>query len=261
MNDVDYKLEMIGKMQGSKNYKQSKVTLSKLTFHKLDWLEYLTIGIGLWFLLFPRPYGILFTILLCMPFIGLVLNGISGRPSIASLVKISKHSNGRDKYDVADFIDFAGWIILLRVIIDFEFESFYSMIIPGTIGFVIMLLILFTTHKFIVETTKSKTWIYLSLIFNVFLYSYGATYGANCVYDVSEPSVYNAEVVGKRISKGRRSTTYHVKVTPWGHHYDREEISVPSSQYNEIRIGQTVKIDLKKGLFNIPWYYIERQRR
>jgi hypothetical protein len=64
-------------------------------------------------------------------------------------------------------------------------------------------------------------------------------------------------VVDKRISKGRRSTTYYVKVAPWGHHYDKEEISVASSQYNEIQIGQMVKIDLKKGLFNIPWYYIE----
>lgn len=238
--------------------KRSKVTLSKLTFHKLDWLEYITMGLGLWFLFYPNPYEILFTALLCMPVLGLILNGITGRPSIASLVEISKDDDGSDKYDVADFIDFAALIILLRVLIDYEFESFYSMIIPGTIAFAIMLIILFTTHKVIDRTTKSKTWIYISLIFNVFLYSYAGTYGANCIYDKSEPTVYNAEVIDKRISKGRRHTTYYVKVSPWGHHYDKEEISVSSSHYDEIQIGQTVKIDLKKGLFNIPWYYIER---
>lgn len=237
--------------------KRSKVTLSKLTFHKLDWLEYITMGLGLWFLFYPRPYDILFTALLCMPLLGLFLNGLTGRPSISSLVEISKDDDGSDKYDVADFIDFAAWIILLRVMIDYEFESFYSMIIPGTVAFVMMLIILFTTHKLIDHTTKSKTWIYLSLIFNVFLYSYAGTYGANCVYDKSEPTVYDAEVIDKRISKSRRHTTYYVKVTPWGHHYDKEEISVPRSQYDEIQIGQTIKIDLKEGLFNIPWYYIE----
>lgn len=236
---------------------RSKVTISKLTFHKLDWLEYITIGIGLWFLLYPKPYDILFTVLLCMPILGLTLNGITGRPSIVSLVEISKDNNGNDKYDVADFIDFAAWIILLRVLLDYEFESFYSIIIPGSIAFAIMLIILFATHKLIDNSTKNKTWIYLSLVLNVFLYSYAGTYGANCVYDNSDPTVYNAEVVDKRISKGKRHTTYYVKVTPWGHHYDKEEISVPSSQYDEIQIGQTVKIDLKKGLFNIPWYYIE----
>jgi hypothetical protein len=47
--------------------------------------------------------------------------------------------------------------------------------------------------------------------------------------------------------------------TPWGHHYDKEEIKVSSEHYDEIVIGQTVNIDLKEGLFNIPWYYIERQ--
>jgi hypothetical protein len=133
------------------------------------------------------------------------------------------------------------------------------MIIPGTIAFAIMLIILFSTHKLIVQTTKSKTWIYLSLIFNVFLYSYAGTYGANCVYDHAAPKVYKAEVVDKRVhrgSKGRR--TYYVKVTPWGHHYDKEEIKVSSEHYDEIQIGQTINIDLREGLFNIPWYYIER---
>lgn len=247
---------MTNSRQNRRKEKRSKVTLSKLTFHKLEWLEYVTMGLGLWFLFYPKPYDILFTALLCMPLLGLFLNGLTGRPSISSLVEISKDDDGSDEYDVADFIDFAAWIILLRVLIDYEFESFYSLIIPGTIAFVIMLVILFATHKLIDHTTKSKTWIYLSLIFNVFLYSYAGTYGANCVYDHSEPTVYNAKVVDKRISSGKH-TSYYVKVTPWGHHYDKEEISVPRSQYDEIQIGQTIKIDLKQGLFNIPWYYIE----
>jgi hypothetical protein len=194
-----------------------------------------------------------------MPLVGLLLNGLTGRPSIASLVEISKDRDGNDNYDVADFIDFAAWILLLRVVIDYEFESFYSMIIPGTLAFVMMLLLLFATHKLIDNSTKSKTWIYLSLIFNVCIYSYAATYGANCVYDTSEPKVYHAEVLDKRISTSSKGhKTYYLKVKPWGHHYDKEEISVASDQYDEINIGQTVKIDLKEGLFNIPWYYIER---
>lgn len=30
-------------------------------------------------------------------------------------------------------------------------------------------------------------------------------------------------------------------------------------QYEEIIVGEKVNIDLKKGLFDIPWYYIERK--
>jgi hypothetical protein len=244
--------------RNQRQQQRSKVTFSKLTFHKLNWLEYLTIGLSVWFLFFPKPYEILFTVLLCMPIIGLILNGLTGRPSITSLVEIWKDKDGNDKYDVADFIDIAAWVILFRVIIDYKFESFYSLIIPGTVAFAIMLIILFATHNHIINTDKSKTWIYLSLIVNVFLYSYAGAYGANCVYDNSEPTVYQAEVVNKRISRGRRgSKSYILKVTPWGHHYDQEEISVTSDQYNGIQTGQTVNIDLKEGLFNIPWFYVE----
>ncbi|MFN8715163.1 MAG: hypothetical protein ACK5Z2_20105 [Bacteroidota bacterium] len=237
--------------------KTNRVTFSKLTFHKLDWLEYVAIGIGFWFFFYPKPYGILFTVLLILPVLGLLLNGINGKPSIASLVEISQNKEGNDKYDVADFIDFPALFILIRVYFDYEFESFYSMIIPGTITFLIMLVILFTTHKLIANTTKSKVWIYTSLIFSISLYSYAGTYGANCIYDQSEPIVYQAKVIDKRIYHGRIHTMYYVKVTPWGHHYDKEEISIPKSQYDEIQIGQTLNIDLKQGLFKIPWYYIE----
>jgi len=221
-------------------------------------LSPITLGLSGWFLVYPKPYLFLFTALLCIPIVGLILNGLSGRPSISSLVQISVDKDGSDKYDVADFIDIASYIILLRVLLDFEFESFYSLILPGTIAFIIMIIILFITHDLIVQTTKSKTWIYLSLLFNVFIYSYAGTYGANCIYDNSTPTVYKADVVDKRISTSRKGRkTYYIKVTPWGHHFDKEEISVSNIQYNEIQIGQKVNIDLKKGLFGIPWYYIE----
>jgi hypothetical protein len=198
-------------------------------------------------------------ILLLIPLLGLFLNGLH-KPSMASLVEISSDKDGDDKYDVADFIDVAAWVILVRVLIDYEFESFYSMIIPGTISCAIILTILFLTHKRIEKSTRNKWWIYSSLIFNVSLYSYAGTYAANCTYDYSRPVVYETAVLEKRISRSRKRTTYYVKVAPWGHHYDKESISVSRSQYDEINIGESVNIDLKKGLFNIPWYYIERKK-
>ncbi|MGQ7852789.1 hypothetical protein ACUN24_00920 [Pedobacter sp. WC2501] len=74
--------------QNQRRKQLNKVKLSNLTFHKLNWLEYLTIDLSVWFLFFPKPYEILFTVLLCMPVIGLALNGLTGRPSIASLVEM-----------------------------------------------------------------------------------------------------------------------------------------------------------------------------
>lgn len=236
--------------------KTNKIT-SQLTFHKLDWLEYTAIGIGLWFIIYPKPYIFLFAVLLVMPVVGLILNGFQ-KPSIASLVEITKDKNKGKRYDVADFIDLPAWIIGLRVLLDFEFESYFSVLIPGTIAFIVMLVILFSTHKLIQQSTKSKFWIYSSLVFNIWLYSFAVTYGINCVYDYSDPEVYDAGVIGKRVSHGRKHTSYYVQVTPWGHHYDSEEIKVSRDQYDELQEGDAIKIDRKQGLLNIPWYYIER---
>lgn len=241
----------------NKNKRSSKVTVSKLTFHKLNWLEWIAIVLGCWFFFFHSPYVPLFTILLVLPVVGLVLNGLNGRPSIASLVEITRDKDGEDKYDLADFINFPAMMIFARVLIDFEFESFYSLIIPGLIASILMLALLFSTHRLISNNSKSKTWIYTSLVFNLVLYSCSATYGINCIYDSSKPQVYDARVIKKYISRGRRHTSYYLVVTPWGHHYDPEKISIAPGRYANINVGETVKIDLMKGLFHIPWYYVE----
>lgn len=228
---------------------------SKVKLHQLDWLEWLSIAICAWFLFYPHPYKLVFGLVLSLPIIGLILNGLS-RPSLASLVSISKQE-GEDKYDLADFIEFPGLIIFIRVLIDYEFESFYSILKVGTIGFILLLLILSATHKLVDQTNPNRYLIYLTVVGNIALYSYAATYGVNCVYDNSEPKVYQAKVIDKSISRGRRHTTYYLKVQPWGHHRDAENISVAPEQYSETQIGQTVSIDYKEGLLAIPWYYIE----
>jgi hypothetical protein len=225
-----------------------------ITFHNPDWLEWLTGGLCIWLLIYPHPYTLVFTLVLTIPVIGLIVTGIS-RPSIASLVSISVQ-DGKNKYDLADFIEFPGLIILLRVLLDFQFESFYSILKVGTIGFVILLVVLLVTHRLIQDSDNNKWVIYLSVIGNIAIYSYAGTYGVNCVYDNSNPKVYPTKVIGKSISYGKH-TTYYLKVEPWPLGSGSKEISVPSSQYNEIEIGQTVSIDYKKGLLGIPWYYVE----
>lgn len=237
------------------NKRKFKTSIPKVTLHKLDWLEWLSIGLCIWFWFYPHPYKVAFTIVLALPIIGLILNGLS-RPSLASLVSISNKDED-DKYDLADFIEFPGLIILIRMLIDYEFESFYSIVKVGTVGFVILLLLLTATHKLVENSNKNKSLIYLTVIGNIAIYSYAATYGINCVYDNSEPKVYQSKVMDKSISRGRRHTTYYLKVEPWGHHHDAEKISVAPSQYNSTEIGQTVTIDHKEGLLGIPWYYVE----
>ena len=234
--------------------KERNSIASKLTVHKLDWLEWLSIALCIWFWFYPYPYKLAFTVVLALPVIGLILNGLSN-PSLASLVSIS-NKDGEDKYDLADFIEFPGLVIVVRVLIDFEFESFFSILKVGTISFIIFLLLLGATHRRIVQTDKNKWLIYATVIGNIALYSYAGTYGINCVFDDSEAKTYQARVVDKSIS-GRKRKTHYLKVEPWGNHYDAENISVARSQYQVTNIGDTVSIGYKKGLLGIPWYYLK----
>lgn len=227
----------------------------KLVLHKLDWLEWTTIGISVCFLFFPSFFGyqLLFSILVVIPIFGLILNGIN-RPSIASLVEI--HLD-KDRYDVADFIDIAAWVILFRMLIDYDYESFYKLIIPVTIGFVLVLLVLFATHKMIQSTNKNKAWIYTSLIFNLFIYSFAATYGINCVYDYSSPQKYEVKIIEKQIRKGKRSRkSYYIKPEMWGNGNTRC-IQISKTKYSRLKEGDLVSIARKDGVLGIPWYYLE----
>lgn len=233
--------------------KYNNKSLPGIELHKLDWLEWLSIGLSIWLLLFPYPYKLIFSLVLSLPIVGLILNGLS-RPNLASLVSIKPE--GRQKYDLADFLEIPGCCILFRVLLDFRFESFYSILKVGTLTFILLLFILAATHKLVEKTNHHKGTIYFLVICNIFIYSYGATYGINCVYDDSTPQVYQAKVIDKSISRGKNAN-YRLKVEPWGNHHDPEKIRVSWSQYERTEIGQTVTIYFKKGLLNIPWYYLE----
>ena len=226
------------------------------TLHQLDWLEYIAIGLSLWFFFYPRPYEILLIALLLLPFVGMFLNGLH-KPSIASLVEIDR--NAKEEYDVADFIDIPAWAILLRILLDYETDSYLAVIVAGTIAFVAICLFLLVTHQQISDSNKDKGWIYGSIIFSFFVYSYSAVIALNCTFDYSEPKEYKTEVIDKHISrssKGRR--WYYIKVKPWGHHYDAENISVSSGEYELYEINDKVEVEYKEGLLGIPWYYLDK---
>ncbi len=244
-------------MKIMKTNKTNKTTSSKVyTLHKLDWLEYVSMGLCLWFLFYPRPYDYLLVALLLLPFVGMFLNGLN-KPSIASLVQID-HSS-KDEYDVADFIDLPAWVIVVRTLLDYETDSYVAVLTAGTIAFVGICVFLLLTHRQISDSNKDKWWIYGSIVFSFFIYSYSAVIAVNCSFDYSEPKEYKTEVIDKHISRSRKGGRhYYVKVKPWGHHYDAENISVSSEEYEDYQIKDKVEVEYKEGLLGIPWYYLDK---
>jgi hypothetical protein len=247
----------------------NKIKRIKSPFYQLGWLEGVSYIVSFWFFFFPNPYIILFSIVLLMPILGLLLNSfigkkhlkLTGRPSLYSLVHLDGRVDGRDKYDVVDYIDIPSVVLFVRVLLDyFQFYSIQSLIIPWIMTFLLILILLWGTHRIFFYLPTNKKWVYISVIGHLLLYSFAGVYGANCVYDRSEPKVYQANVIEKDMHSLKHGASYYVMVSPLGNNPDKNLIRVKRAQFDEIEVGQIVNIDLRKGLFHIPWIYIEREK-
>jgi hypothetical protein len=100
--------------------------------------------------------------------------------------------------------------------------------------------------------------VFFMIIFAL-VYGFGSIRQINCAFDHSKTEIYGATVTGRRISRGR-STAYYLRLTPWGPVENEEETEVHRSFYNKTGIGDTVKVNLEKGLLNIPWFSIQSEK-
>lgn len=102
---------------------------------------------------------------------------------------------------------------------------------------------------------------YLSVLGFAFLlamYSYDFVLTTNMFFSESKSIKYKARVLDKRISSGRRATSYYLKLSSWGDQENGAEESVSEDMYNRKAIGDTAVIYLKTGLYNIPFYRVMR---
>lgn len=236
------------------NNKQN-ISGRKMKLHKLDWLEWITILLCGWFLLYPTPYKVLFTIILLLPVIGLILHDNS-KPSITSLISITTNKDGETAYDVVSFIALPAYILILRMFLDYEIESYFDLLIEGLILLIAFLIIIGFFYRDIEKENSHKALIYFVILGNIAIYSIGAVYGINCVYDNSKPKVYQVPVVDKSIYSGRHKS-YYLYVEPWSNKSDNDKIDVSKNKYDRTMIGDTVKVDSRVGLLKIPWHNIE----
>lgn len=253
-----------GKKQFVPNTVKSALQKSKgwaeeyVTFPRLNWLDKTSAVISIWFIIIPFPYIPIMTILLVLPILGIIINGYD-KPSISTLVTFK--ASGRNKYDLADFIDLPAYAILYRVLIDFEVDSFEHLWVTGFVFLALLIVIILTTHKLVMEErVPNKIFIYCLIFFHVGLYAYVGVVAVNCVYDFSQPKEFPTEIISKEKHRSSKSTTYYVNVRPWGHHREIESIQIDGWQYNDYEPGDSVVIDLREGLLYIPWYEVRKPK-
>ncbi|QEM08823.1 hypothetical protein [Mucilaginibacter rubeus] len=104
------------------------------------------------------------------------------------------------------------------------------------------------------ETYKSQ---YILIVIIIACYAFGGTIIINCDLDRSVPAITTAKVESQ-FKTTEKVTTYTLTLGPWGHRKQNEDVDIPGSLYKTISPGDIVNVNVKKGFFNIPWFYISR---
>ena len=95
----------------------------------------------------------------------------------------------------------------------------------------------------------------VGLVFLSVFYGWGLAASADTAADPSTPQTYSAQVLGGHVTRGSRSSSYYLKLEPWGPYADATpEMKVSARMYYATRPGDLVCLALHEGALHAPWY-------
>jgi hypothetical protein len=134
----------------------------------------------------------------------------------------------------------------------YSFDNLWLPVIA--LGIAVFALIYRTGINSAMSNTGGQIAVMLAL---AMIYSFGTMMQINYAFDKSPDKIYNARVIGHHISHGK-STSYYLYLSTWGPCHEQKQVGVGRNFYNDTNIGDTVKVDLKQGFLNAPWYVVSR---
>lgn len=181
------------------------------------------------------------------------LLGIVVMASGKGLIKFA----GNSKRSVTPFL-FLGIMIpviimLIVVISDYQVFQYNSLWLPIIVTTAIIFAAVYFTglnRSITGVTTQVIAMVVLSAI-----YAFGGIISINCTFDKSTPVIYKAKVLDHRIESGKH-TSYLLTLSEWGPMHQQKEEDVGRNLYNNISVGDTIKIYFRSGLLKGPWYYV-----
>lgn len=188
-------------------------------------------------------------LLLIYPLIGIALMSFSKGLIIIFAKKSSAYSS------IGIGMVFSVAALIVESFLDNKILSFDN----GWVPFISISVIIFIALLFL-GLKRSHPAVAGQLIFALLIavgYGFGSTLGINTIFDKSKPEMYKAAVTDHYITHGK-NTSYHLKLSEWGQHQDSDNITVSRSLYYNVNVGDSLNVYEKKGMLNIPWYYISQ---
>ncbi len=219
--------------------KQEQARIWAFILNGLGWAT------GAWVAFYPRPFALAAAVAVAVPVVAVL-----SMRFFPGVMKFEPKKGTRTPAIFHAFlVPLCGLLLaaLLGVSV-LEWRHFWA-------PFAVLSATLFALTLVYAEDVRAKLSVSIPVLLFCLLYGAGATLTLNRAFDGSVPTTYQAQVMSKRVSRGK-STTYYLEISPWGPKKEPDDVDVPKSVYNAHATGDTVRVTVKAGGFGIPWFYV-----
>ena len=209
------------------------------------WLTGGVLLISAWGFFYPRPYQLIMGILAAVPLLAVMLMFRT-----RGLYQVEGRRNDARPSLALPFL-IPGCVLTIRAITGVNFLRWMPLFTLGLAAACALTLLVASADRRLSERRATMGAIFLIATF----YGLGVAAQADELLDRSTPQVFRVAVLSKRVARSSKSTTYFLRVEPWGPKPDANDVSVPGRLYEAVLPRQTVCINLLQGALNIPWYF------
>jgi hypothetical protein len=200
-----------------------------------------------WGLLYPQPYAKVIVLLIAFPVLTLL---VLARFGGLITLDVDRYHKDRPHLLLAFLAPIC--VIGFRAVYDWNILRWHGFWLP----FMGVTIVFFLLTLVLAEDIRAKVSLIITALVFSAVFSFGTLLSLNCILDSSLAVVYQAKVLNKSVSHGK-STTYHLKISPWGINRKASDTHVQPDLYERKKIGDTVEIYTHQGRLGIPWFIVQ----
>jgi hypothetical protein len=205
----------------------------------------ISVIVCVWAFAYPKPYEFVVVSLAVLPLVALAL-----KVSAGLLYQVVGWRNDARANLAIAFIG-PSVVLAVRAFQDIRvFDWKTASVAAAALGLVITVVVAASEKKLRQRGAELLVMLVLSSF-----YGYGVVVEENMLLDDSEPQIFKAIVLGKRVSKGK-STRYHLRLSSWGSRRQEDDITVSRTLYASVETGKPICILLRAGALQIRWYAV-----
>ncbi|BAU53058.1 hypothetical protein [Mucilaginibacter gotjawali] len=241
--EEQYRLLNDGRLGATRAEREASITQSKW----IGW-SYMATGmfVGLMCIPFDRKPGVVI-FLIVYPLLGILIMAMN-----KGLIKFIS-STRRSVYSFTALGLFTpAFVLCLTGSLGYNIYDFHNALLPAIVICLATAVLIYITG-FNKDMPKAGQAIGMLLISAI--YGFGCVVQVNCLFDHSSPQAVHTSVYDKHKNFNKREH-YYLTLNPFSPGQEQKETEVSAGTYDKYNTGDHIEVELKKGLLNIPWYYL-----